>query len=77
MCYRGGESTVVHFPILLRLPDLSSLSLPSASSAESERDFSGAGNDIEEQRSQRKPSSVDDVLFLQSNLKQHVKPQMV
>ena len=34
-----------------------------------ERDFSGAGYVIQEQRSQLKPSKVDDGLFLHSNLK--------
>ena len=63
VCDGGGESTAVHFPILIRLPDLSLPSLLSASSAASERDFSGAGSDVQERRSQLKPSTVDDVLF--------------
>ncbi|KAA0722794.1 Transposable element Hobo transposase [Triplophysa tibetana] len=45
------------------------LAIP-ASSAASERDFSCAGYVIQE-RSQLKPSTVDDVLFLHSNLKHH------
>ena len=35
------------------------------------QDFSGAGYDIQEQRSQLKPSTVDDVRFLHSNLKHY------
>lgn len=46
------------------------LAIP-ASSAASERDFSCAGYVIQERRSQLKPSTVDDVLFLHSNLKYH------
>ena len=42
-----------------------------------ERDFSGAGDVIQEQRSKLKPSKVDDVLFLHSNLKHHSKHQIV
>ena len=59
VCDLGGESTVIYFPISLRLPDLSS---PSLLSAASERDFSSA-DDIQERTSQLKPSTVDDVLF--------------
>ena len=43
-----------------------------------ERDFSGAaGYVIQEQRSKLNPSTVDDVLFLHSNLKHHAKQQIV
>ncbi|ROI15721.1 Zinc finger BED domain-containing protein DAYSLEEPER [Anabarilius grahami] len=45
------------------------LSIP-ASSAASERDFSTAGFVIQEQRTQLKPGTVDDILFLHSNLKE-------
>ena len=69
VCYRGGESTAVYFPILLRYTDLSSPTLLS--------DFSGAGSDIQEQRSPLKPSKVDDVLLLPSNLKHHAKHKIV
>lgn len=43
------------------------LSIP-ASSAASERDFSSAGFVIQERRTQLKPGTVDDILFLHSNL---------
>ena len=46
------------------------LSIP-ASSAASERDFSTAGFVVSERRSQLKPATVDDILFLHSNLKKH------
>ncbi|KAJ4942855.1 hypothetical protein JOQ06_005367 [Pogonophryne albipinna] len=46
------------------------LSIP-ASSAASERDFSTAGFVVSERRSQLKPGTVDDILFLHSNLKKH------
>ncbi|KAA0718425.1 hypothetical protein E1301_Tti021484 [Triplophysa tibetana] len=46
------------------------LAIP-ASSAASERGFSCAGYVIQERRSQLKQSTVDDVLFLHSNLKHH------
>ncbi|KAK1875685.1 putative AC9 transposase [Dissostichus eleginoides] len=42
-----------------------------ASSAASERDFSTAGFVVSERRSQLKPGTVDDILFLHSNLKKH------
>lgn len=48
------------------------LAIP-ASSAASERDFSCAGYVIQERRSQLKPSTVDDILFLHSNIKHHTK----
>lgn len=48
------------------------LSIP-ASSAASERDFSCAGYVIQERRSQLRPSTVDDILFLHSNIKHHTK----
>ncbi|KAL2088169.1 hypothetical protein ACEWY4_016997 [Coilia grayii] len=44
------------------------LSIP-ASSAASERDFSSAGFVIQERRTQLKPGTVDDILFLHSNLR--------
>ncbi|XP_073729947.1 zinc finger protein 618-like [Misgurnus anguillicaudatus] len=44
------------------------LSIP-AMSAASERDFSTAGFVIQERRTQLKPGTVDDILFLHSNLK--------
>ena len=77
VCYRGGESTAVHFPVLPRLPELSSPSLFSASSAASKQDFSGAGYDIQGRRSQLKPSTVDDVLYLHSSGKHDGKHQIV
>uniref|UniRef100_A0A3B3QQ95 HAT C-terminal dimerisation domain-containing protein n=1 Tax=Paramormyrops kingsleyae TaxID=1676925 RepID=A0A3B3QQ95_9TELE len=43
------------------------LSIPALSAA-SERDFSSAGFVIEERRTQLKPGTVDDILFLHSNL---------
>ena len=39
-----------------------------ASSAASERDFSTAGFDIQERRTSLHPDTVDDILFLHSNL---------
>ena len=62
-----GWGKRVHFPILLSLPGLSGPSLLRASSTANKRDFSSAGSDIQERRSQLKPSTVDDVLFLHSN----------
>lgn len=47
-----------------------SFDLP-ASSAAYERDFPTAGFVIQERRSQLKPGTVDDILFLHSNLKRH------
>ncbi|KAG7477304.1 hypothetical protein MATL_G00092990 [Megalops atlanticus] len=44
------------------------LTIP-ASSAASERDFSSAGFVIQERRTQLKPGTVDDILFLHSNLR--------
>ena len=42
-----------------------------------ERVFSGAGYVIQVRRSQHKPSTVDDVFFLHSNLKHHAKHHIV
>ena len=69
MCYRGGE--VVHFPILLRLPDLSLPSLLSSYSAASEKSTNGPWN------IQLKLLTVDDVFFLHTNLNHHAKHQIV
>ena len=44
------------------------LAIP-ASSAASERDFSTAGFVIQERRTQLNPETVDDILFLHSNLR--------
>ena len=75
MCYRGGEGTVVYFPILLRLPELSSPSLhPEQQASETSP---CAGYVIQERRNQPKPSTVDDVLFMHSNLKHHAKHEIV
>ena len=58
VCGRGWESTAVQFPITLRLPNVSWPSLLSAPSAASQPDFSSAGYDSQERRSQLKPSTV-------------------
>ena len=52
------------------------LAIP-ASSAASEQDISCAVYVIQERRSQLKPSTVDVVIFLHSNLKHHAKHQIV
>ena len=55
------------FPNLSRVAR-SILCIP-ASSAPSERDFSTAGFVIQERRTQLDPETVDDILFMHSNLR--------
>ena len=63
------EKHASEFPNLSQIARIILANAIPASSAASERDFSTAGFVIQERRTHLNPETVDDILFLHSNLK--------